>query len=93
MSIPRWLELSNHLYPAFLFHRDCPARRAAQRTSHSDVLRIGRPGEVPAVTSTAFITQCADECVGGGDVDRQRRTGVAARRFHAQLLIACRIFS
>ena len=72
-----------------LLQRNRPTGRATQVASDSDILRIRRPGEITAVTTTAFVAQCPDECVRGCDVDRQRRAGVAAGRFHAQFIIPC----
>ena len=76
-----------------LFQRYTACCQAPEAAANGDALRIRRPGEITAVTTTAFITQRPDESVCGCDVHRQRGAGVAACRLHAQLGIACRIFS
>ena len=47
-----------------LFQRNRPARCAAQATPDCDVLGVRGPGELSAVTTTAFILQGSNQCIG-----------------------------
>ena len=55
MSILRWLELSDHFDPAFLFQSYRPARRAAEAAPYGDVLRIRGPGEITTITTATVV--------------------------------------
>jgi hypothetical protein len=73
---------------AQLFQGDCPAYRATQAASDSDILRIRWPREIAAVTTATFIPQGANQCIRGCNINLQGCGGIAARCLNAQLPIA-----
>ena len=78
-----------HAFGSFQRHRAC--RLPTEATADRDVLGVRRPRKFTPVTPPALIAQGPDQCVCGGDVNRQGRTGVAACGFHAQFPVPCRI--
>ena len=83
-AVKRW-------WAKLLFQSDVPAGRAAQAAANGDVLRVGGPRELPAITSAAFVGQRSDQRICGCHINRQRCTAVAACGLHAQFVIPCRV--
>ena len=70
----------------------CACGLPAEVTLDCNVLRIDRPGELTAKSSTATVSQGSDQLITGSDKRLQGRVGTSAGGVHAQSPIAGLVF-